>query len=79
MAGGGSAYDDRVVRARLAQAFGRLIRRQSDEGIVAILDKRVLTKRYGQLFLESLPECTILRQRKDRLGELTLRWLNRTR
>ena len=27
MAGGGSAYDDRVVRARLAQAFGRLIRR----------------------------------------------------
>ena len=30
MAGGGSAYDDRVVRARLAQAFGRLIRRQGD-------------------------------------------------
>ena len=32
MAGGGSAYDDRVVRARLAQAFGRLIRRQGDCG-----------------------------------------------
>jgi DNA polymerase-3 subunit epsilon/ATP-dependent DNA helicase DinG len=64
---------------RFRQGFGRLIRRQSDEGIVVVLDKRVLTKRYGQLFLESLPECTVIRQRKDRLGELVLRWLNRTR
>jgi ATP-dependent DNA helicase DinG len=37
MAGGGSAYDDRVVRARLAQAFGRLIRRASDRGVFVIL------------------------------------------
>jgi ATP-dependent DNA helicase DinG len=37
MAGGGSAYDDRVVRARLAQAFGRLIRRQDDRGQFVIL------------------------------------------
>jgi ATP-dependent DNA helicase DinG len=37
MAGGGSAYDDRVVRARLAQAFGRLIRRQGDRGLFVIL------------------------------------------
>jgi ATP-dependent DNA helicase DinG len=37
MAGGGSAYDDRVVRARLAQAFGRLIRRQGDKGMFVIL------------------------------------------
>jgi ATP-dependent DNA helicase DinG len=37
MAGGGSAYDDRVVRARLAQAFGRLIRRQGDTGVFVIL------------------------------------------
>jgi ATP-dependent DNA helicase DinG len=37
MAGGGSAYDDRVVRARLAQAFGRLIRREGDKGIFVIL------------------------------------------
>ena len=37
MAGGGSAYDDRVVRARLAQAFGRLIRRAGDQGIFVIL------------------------------------------
>lgn len=37
MAGGGSTYDDRVVRARLAQAFGRLIRRQGDCGVFVIL------------------------------------------
>ena len=35
--GGGSLYDDRVVRARLAQAFGRLIRRDNDHGIFVIL------------------------------------------
>lgn len=62
---------------RFRQGFGRLIRRQSDAGVVAILDKRVLTKRYGQMFLDSLPPCTVLRQRNGRLGELTLRWLNR--
>jgi ATP-dependent DNA helicase DinG len=35
--GGGTAYDDRVVRARLAQAFGRLIRRQQDRGLFVLL------------------------------------------
>jgi ATP-dependent DNA helicase DinG len=34
---GGSAYDDRVVRARLAQAFGRLIRREGDQGMFVLL------------------------------------------
>jgi ATP-dependent DNA helicase DinG len=37
LAGGGSAYDDRIVRARLAQAFGRLIRRADDRGSFVIL------------------------------------------
>jgi ATP-dependent DNA helicase DinG len=36
-AGGGSAYDDRLIRARLAQAFGRLIRRAEDRGVFVIL------------------------------------------
>ncbi|TMJ20570.1 MAG: ATP-dependent DNA helicase [Alphaproteobacteria bacterium] len=36
-ANGGTAYDDRVVRARLAQAFGRLIRRQVDRGLFVLL------------------------------------------
>ena len=36
-AASGSAYDDRVVRARLAQAFGRLIRRKEDRGMFVLL------------------------------------------
>ncbi|MET0270843.1 MAG: ATP-dependent DNA helicase, partial [Sphingomonas sp.] len=35
--GGGGAYDDAVVRARLRQAFGRLIRRADDHGIFVLL------------------------------------------
>ncbi len=37
LAGGGNAYDDRLIRARLAQAFGRLIRRAEDRGQFVIL------------------------------------------
>ena len=37
LAGGGSAYDDRLIRSRLAQAFGRLIRRADDKGTFVIL------------------------------------------
>lgn len=73
------AYSIPEAVLRFRQGFGRLIRRQDDEGIVAILDKRVLTKRYGRLFLEALPECMVLRQRTERLGELAQRWLNRQR
>lgn len=64
---------------RFRQGFGRLIRRRDDEGIVVVLDKRVLTRRYGQSFLDALPKCTVIRQRHHRLEELTLRWFNRER
>ncbi|MES2095255.1 MAG: ATP-dependent DNA helicase [Pseudomonadota bacterium] len=37
LAGGGSAFDDRIVRAKLAQAFGRLIRRADDRGAFVLL------------------------------------------
>lgn len=37
LTGGGSAYDDRIIRARLAQAFGRLIRSSSDAGHFVVL------------------------------------------
>ena len=42
--GGGSAYDDRVVRGRLAQAFGRLIRRQDDRGLFVLLSAAAPTR-----------------------------------
>ena len=39
----------------LKQGFGRLIRSQSDRGIVAILDRRLLERSYGKVFLNTLP------------------------
>jgi ATP-dependent DNA helicase DinG len=45
---------------KLKQGFGRLIRTRSDTGQVVILDPRIRTKRYGQLFLDSLPECNLV-------------------
>lgn len=45
---------------KLKQGFGRLIRSKTDTGQVAILDPRVRTKRYGRLFLDSLPECEVI-------------------
>jgi ATP-dependent DNA helicase DinG len=64
---------------RFRQGFGRLNRRQTDEGVVIILDKRVITKRYGSMFVDALPECTVIRQRADRISELTQRWFDRSR
>ncbi|WP_391562183.1 ATP-dependent DNA helicase [Novosphingobium sp.] len=37
LAGGGGAHDDRIIRARLAQAFGRLIRSRQDSGAFVVL------------------------------------------
>ena len=45
-----------VVRFR--QGFGRLIRTVSDRGVVVVYDKRLITSRYGQTFIKSLPGVT---------------------
>jgi DNA polymerase-3 subunit epsilon/ATP-dependent DNA helicase DinG len=62
---------------KFKQGFGRLIRAKTDRGVVAVLDRRVTSKGYGKAFLESLPECT---QVKDHpLADLPLlarRWLS---
>jgi ATP-dependent DNA helicase DinG len=41
---------------KFKQGFGRLMRRSSDRGVVAVLDGRLCKKRYGSFFLQSLPE-----------------------
>lgn len=55
----------------LRQGFGRLIRTQADRGIVAMLDRRIVTKGYGRVFLSSLPDA----RRLDDVTELS-RWFN---
>jgi DNA polymerase-3 subunit epsilon/ATP-dependent DNA helicase DinG len=76
-----SFYDYSIPEAvlKFRQGFGRLIRRSDDEGIVIVLDKRLLSKRYGELFLNALPDVTLLRQRTARLAEIIERWQNRER
>ncbi len=44
---------------RFRQGVGRLIRTKSDQGIVVVLDNRILTKRYGQAFLDAIPKCPV--------------------
>jgi ATP-dependent DNA helicase DinG len=56
-AGGSGFMDVSLPRAALllAQGTGRLIRSVDDRGVVAILDSRIVTKRYGSLLLNSMP------------------------
>ncbi|UCE60376.1 MAG: DEAD/DEAH box helicase [Phycisphaerales bacterium] len=61
-AGGSPFMEYQIPEAilKFRQGVGRLIRSRSDRGIVVILDPRVRTKSYGRLFLEALPDCTLI-------------------
>ena len=62
---------------RFRQGFGRLIRSQADRGVVVVLDKRVTSKSYGKLFLESLPDCTIHKGPLMNLPQAARAWMDR--
>ncbi|MDR2480919.1 MAG: ATP-dependent DNA helicase DinG [Spirochaetaceae bacterium] len=55
--GGNPFMDISVPEAviKFRQGFGRLMRHSGDRGVVAVLDGRILTKRYGEIFLRSIP------------------------
>lgn len=64
-ASGGDPFRDYMLPEavlKLRQGFGRLIRTNRDHGMVVILDPRVQTKFYGRVFLDSLPDCEIVRE-----------------
>jgi ATP-dependent DNA helicase DinG len=66
---GGNAFTDYQVPQAvisLKQGFGRLIRSESDRGVLAILDNRLVKKPYGRVFFESLPRY----RRTDKLEEV---------
>ena len=70
---GRNAFMDYQVPAAiiaLKQGVGRLIRHRSDQGIIAILDPRLVTARYGRAFLTSLPPG----RRTADLAELSAWW-----
>jgi len=63
-------YQVPIAILALKQGVGRLIRHRSDRGIIAILDPRLETARYGELFLASLPPA----RRTSDLAELARWW-----
>ncbi|MHB8777003.1 MAG: helicase C-terminal domain-containing protein [Anaerolineales bacterium] len=60
---------------KFRQGFGRLIRTASDRGVVAVMDRRILTKQYGKMFLESLPQCTSRQGAAAGLAKMAGEWL----
>lgn len=71
----GYQVPDAILRFR--QGFGRLIRSKTDRGVVVVLDKRVISKSYGKLFLESLPECTLHKGPLMNLPQAARAWVER--
>ncbi len=62
---GGNPFNDYQLPEaiiKFKQGFGRLIRTQTDSGMVVVLDPRITTKAYGRIFLDSLPRCQVVRE-----------------
>ncbi len=60
---------------RFLQGFGRLIRTATDMGIVVVLDQRIVTKRYGHNFIDSLPDPLVRCGSRKELPAIAARWL----
>ncbi len=63
---------------RFRQGFGRLIRSKHDRGVIVMLDKRLISKSYGQSFLNSLPSPTTLRGPLSGLSKAVKDWLQQS-
>jgi DNA polymerase-3 subunit epsilon/ATP-dependent DNA helicase DinG len=61
---------------RLKQGFGRLIRSRSDRGAVVVLDRRLVTRSYGSIFVRSLPPCSVKQGPARRTTVEVGEWLN---
>ncbi|WP_437839745.1 ATP-dependent DNA helicase [Sorangium sp. So ce1153] len=68
------AYSVPQAAITLKQGFGRLIRTRTDRGIVAILDRRVRTRGYGRVLLDSLPDA----RRTERIEDVRAFWATAT-
>jgi DNA polymerase-3 subunit epsilon/ATP-dependent DNA helicase DinG len=60
---------------RFRQGFGRLIRSRTDRGVVAVFDKRLISKNYGEAFIKALPGPTSRRAPLAMLGKSVKEWL----
>jgi Rad3-related DNA helicase len=62
---------------RFKQGFGRLIRSKTDRGVVVVLDRRIVSKKYGPAFLECLPDCTMREASVREMPSMVEEWLER--
>lgn len=65
--GGNAFFEFQVPRAilTLRQGVGRLVRTETDRGVICILDSRLCSKGYGRRFLRSLPPSPVTRDLED--------------
>jgi Rad3-related DNA helicase len=76
-ADGGNPFTDLYLPEavlRFKQGFGRLIRRRSDRGIVAVLDTRLVGKGYGRRFSRALPLPVTVVADGDALAKTAAAW-----
>ena len=74
-AGGNPFFDEQLPQAVIAlkQGAGRLIRSETDHGVLVLCDPRLTGKGYGRVFLDSLPPLPITRELKDVVAFLEAR------
>ena len=75
---GGNAFNDYSLPEailRFKQGFGRLIRTETDRGVMIVFDKRIVTTNYGKDFLKSIPTIPIKRGKIDEFISIIERWL----
>jgi ATP-dependent DNA helicase DinG len=58
-------YQVPLAVLELKQGLGRLLRSRSDRGMLCVLDPRLVTRRYGRVFLSSLPPYRVVRDRES--------------
>jgi len=74
-----SFYNYSVPQAviKFKQGIGRLIRTASDRGAVVVLDERIFSKNYGKFFLDSLPNCEIVKASRQEVIEKLASWFKK--
>jgi ATP-dependent DNA helicase DinG len=75
---GGNAFSEYSLPEailRFKQGFGRLIRTETDRGIIVVFDRRIVTTKYGKAFLKSIPPVPVKKGKMDHLVEIIHSWL----
>lgn len=61
---------------RFKQGFGRLIRTERDKGVMIVLDRRIITTKYGKKFIQSIPDVPVKEKPLDDILEIIDSWLD---